>query len=160
MVRLREMHTAEFRQPHDALTLPADLELMQALWSVDHALDVMSRRMIRRLGITGPQRLVIRLLGQFPGASPGELAKLLRLHPATVSGVLKRLERRRLVMRVSDPWDGRKSQIRLTRKGEALDKPDADTVESAIGRVLSRLPRRHVELARRVLTALEEELTR
>ena len=154
------MQVAELPPPRDARTLPADLELMQALWSVDHALDVMSRRMVRRLGITGPQRLVIRLLGRFPGASPGDLAKLLRLHPATVTGVLKRLEARRLVTRVSDPWDGRKSQIRLTRKGEALDKPDADTVEAAVGRVLSRLPRRHVELARRVLTALEEELTR
>lgn len=140
--------------------LPADLEFMQVLWSLDHALNVRSRRMIRRLGITGPQRLVIRLLGRAPGARPGHLAELLRVHPGTVSGILRRLQARGLIARVADPQDGRKSRLQLTRKGAAFDVPDDDTVESAVGRVLGRMPHRHVEMARRVLVALEEELSR
>lgn len=133
---------------------------MQVLWSVDHALNVRSRRMIRRLGITGPQRLVIRLLGRAPGARPGYLAELLRVHPGTVSGILRRLQSRGLIVRASDPHDGRKTQLHLTRKGAALDAPDEDTVESAVGRVLRRMPKRHEEIARRVLVELEEELSR
>ena len=138
--------------------LPRALQLMQALWALDHALNVRSRAMVRRLGITGQQRLVIRLLGRFPGAAPGELARLLQLHPGTVTGLVKRLEARQLVARVPDPWDGHKTQIKLTRKGAALDEPREETVEAAVERALARVPRRSVDAARELLAVLVEEL--
>ena len=39
------------------------LQFMQRLWDLVHALDVRSKRMAKELGVTGPQRLVIRVLG-------------------------------------------------------------------------------------------------
>jgi DNA-binding MarR family transcriptional regulator len=44
--------------------------------------------MIGEVGVTGPQRLVLRVVGLFPGMSAGELATVLRVHPSTLTGVL------------------------------------------------------------------------
>ena len=38
------------------------LEFMRVLWAVDHALQSTSKWMEVRLGVTGPQRLVIRIV--------------------------------------------------------------------------------------------------
>ena len=52
--------------------LGAVLEFMRSLWGVNHALESRSRRMKVRYGVTGPERMVVRLVGRFPGISAGE----------------------------------------------------------------------------------------
>ena len=66
----------------------APLNLLRLLWRVHHGLQSASKRMERDLGITGPQRLVVRLLGNSPGMTAGELASLLHLDPGTLSGIV------------------------------------------------------------------------
>src|SRR6185369_8261571 len=69
-------------RPRD-LNLSGTLEFMRLLWAVDHALQSTSKRMEQKFGVTGPQRLVIRIVGQFPRASAGEIARILQIHPST-----------------------------------------------------------------------------
>ena len=66
---------------------------MRALWAVDHALRSASKRMKNRVGLTGPQRLAVRIVGRFPNATAGEITKVLHVHPSTLTGILARLER-------------------------------------------------------------------
>jgi DNA-binding MarR family transcriptional regulator len=134
------------------------LTFMRLLWAVDHRLRSASKRLAAVAGVTGPQRLVLRMVGRFPSASAGELAELLHVHPSTLTGVLDRLERRGLLQRREDPKDGRRSLFRLTGKGEAVDAMRAGTVEDAVRRVLGRLPQSRVTSAREVLGALAAEL--
>ncbi|RKG82710.1 MarR family transcriptional regulator [Corallococcus sp. CA049B] len=134
------------------------LEFMRLLWAVDHGLQSTSKRMESTLGLTGPQRLVIRLVGRFPGITAGTLANILHVHPSTLTGVLKRLEKRGLLERKSDPLDGRKALFALTDSGRALDIPSEGTVESAVQRVLARLARDRIVVTQDVLKALAEEL--
>lgn len=134
------------------------LEFMRLLWAVDHGLQSTSKRMESSLGITGPQRLVLRLVGRFPGITAGNLAQILHVHPSTLTGVLKRLEKRGLLERKSDPLDGRKALFALTEAGRALDIPSTGTVEAAVQRVLSRMSRTRILHTQDVLTALAEEL--
>jgi MarR family transcriptional regulator, organic hydroperoxide resistance regulator len=134
------------------------LEFMRLLWAVDHGLQSTSKRMEANLGVTGPQRLVLRLVGRFPGITAGALAQILHVHPSTLTGVLKRLEKRGLLERKSDPLDGRKALFALTESGRTLDVPSTGTVESAVQRVLSRLSRARILHTQEVLTALAEEL--
>src|SRR4051794_18226075 len=89
------------------LQLNEALEFLRLLWEVDHSLQVVSKRMRQRTGITGPQRLVIRFVGRRPRISAGELARLLHAHPSTLTGVLRRLQRSKAIMRREDPVDGR-----------------------------------------------------
>src|SRR3569833_1262371 len=82
--------------------LNARLEFMRLLWAVDHGLQSASKRLEASSGVTGPQRLVIRIVGVYPGISAGEIADILVTHPSTLSGVLKRLESRGFVERKND----------------------------------------------------------
>jgi DNA-binding MarR family transcriptional regulator len=134
------------------------LEFMRLLWAVDHGLQSTSKRMESTLGMTGPQRLVLRLVGRFPGITAGTLAQILHVHPSTLTGVLKRLEKRGLLERRSDPLDGRKALFALTEAGRALDVPATGTVEAAVQRALSRMSRARILNTQDVLMALAEEL--
>lgn len=134
------------------------IEFMRLLWGLDHGLQSTSKRMGRELGITGPQRLVIRLVGRYPGISAGELAEILHLHPSTLTGVLSRLLERGALVRDSDPKDARRALFKLTADGKKLDQVKAGTVEANIRRVLSKLPEAKIAAVREVLSALTREM--
>src|SRR5262249_33545881 len=89
------------------------LDFMRLLWSIEHGLQRMSKRMEHEIGITGPQRLVLRVVGQFPDLSASELAHIVRLHPSTITGILQRLVARGLLERQRDPDDTRRARLRL-----------------------------------------------
>jgi DNA-binding MarR family transcriptional regulator len=136
------------------------LEFMRVLWALDHALRSRSKRMRSHLGVTGPQRLVIRLVGRTPGIAAGELAETLHVHPSTLTGVLERLVRRRLLLRKSDAKDGRRSVFYLSERGRTLDKIRSGTVEAGVLRALSSLDARSVAAAREVLETVVNEIER
>src|SRR5262245_42112806 len=128
------------------------LDFMRLIWSLDHALHKTSKGMKSRVGVTGPQRLAIRLIARFPGIPPGELAELLYVHPSTLTGVLKRLERRGLVKRRPDPRDGRRVFLGVTENGRRVGAASAGTVEAAVQRVLSRSSKVKLGHARQILS--------
>lgn len=134
------------------------LDFLRLLWQVDHALQRRSKRMAQEVGLTGPQRLVLRIVGRFPGLPAGELAALLHLHPSTLTGILVRLERGGWLKRRADPRDRRRALLGLTERGRALDAADPLTIEAALQRVLDGVPAQHVDAARTVLAGLAREL--
>lgn len=117
--------------------LPDVLAFMQALWSVVHGLDRSSKRMRGTLGVTGPQRLVLRVVGLFPGMTAGALANVLHVHPSTLTGVLQRLVKQGLISRHADPEDRRRAVLRLTHGGARVNARRRGTVESAVATALS-----------------------
>lgn len=138
----------------------AALEFMRALWALDHALRSRSKWMKREVGVTGPQRLVLRLVGRNPGISAGGLAEALHVHPSTLTGVLERLVTRRLVVRKKDPTDARRAVLHLTERGKSFDKVRAGTVEASVLRVLASVDEREVAVAQRILAVLVRELAK
>lgn len=140
--------------------LGATLDFMRLLWAVDHGLQRRSKRMEVELGVTGMQRIVIRLIGRFPGIAAGKMADLLHVHPSTLTGVLKRLVERGLVDRQRDPADARRSRFSLTKQGDAIDSTQAGTVEAAVRRALGRLAPAQMDAARDVLSVVADELGR
>jgi DNA-binding MarR family transcriptional regulator len=136
------------------------LDFMRALWALDHALQSASKRMEARRGVTAPQRLVVRIVGRFPGISAGEIAEILHLHPSTLTGVLRRLEDRGLLARRPDPADRRRALLQLTPRGRVLDRLRDGTVEASVRRTLRRLPAATVRATRDAALALSDELGR
>lgn len=134
------------------------LEFMRLMWRLDHSLQKTSKTMRRRLGVTGPQRLAVRLIARFPGIPPGELAELLYVHPSTLTGILKRLERKGLIRRRPDPRDGRRAFLGITEKGRRADAAAIGTVETAVQRVIQRVPKQNLDHAREVLSDLARAL--
>ncbi|HEX4382675.1 MAG TPA: MarR family transcriptional regulator [Myxococcales bacterium] len=137
--------------------LGAVLDFMRLLWAVDHALQSASKRMESTFGVTGPQRLVVRIVGRFPGIAAGRVAEILHVHPSTLTGILKRLEARGMLQRKSDPRDARRALFSLTQKGKKLDTLKTGVVEQAVRKVLAKSPA-SVGAAQEMLAALSEEL--
>ena len=135
------------------------LDFMRLIWAVDHALQRSSKRMKATMGVTGPQRLVVRIVSRFPGMPAGRIAELLHVHPSTLTGVLKRLERQGLIRRRSDPKDGRRALVGISPKGRAVDLAASGTVEAAVHRALALAPRREIEATRALLARLARELS-
>jgi len=140
--------------------LTENLAFLRLLWAVDHGLRSISKQMQATIGMTGPQRLVLRILGRTSRVMPSELADLLHLDRGTVSGVLDRLSDQQLIIRRPHPDDGRSVLLELSARGKLLDRETVGTVEACVRRALTSLPRSKVDAAIQVLEALARELTR
>lgn len=134
------------------------LSFLQVLWALTHGLESRSKRMLATLGITGPQRLVLRIVGHHGRISAGELAEVLRIHPSSLTGMLQRLEQAELVRRDSDPLDGRRALFELTRRGVRLNGQRRGTIEAAVAATLALQPRERVEAAKTLLSAIATAL--
>ena len=115
------------------------LDFLRRLWRLNHALEKLSSRMDRRLGVTAQQRLVIRCVGMYPGVTAGQLAALLHIDPGTASATLKRVEEKGMVERRRDPRDKRRLALGLTAKGRRIDRPRHGTVEQVTERLLAEI---------------------
>ena len=138
--------------------LDATLDFMRLLWSIEHGLQKRSKRLKAVAGITGPQRLVLRLVHRFPGISAGDLARLIRLHPSTVTGILQRLVAAKLLRRTRHSRDNRRVHLWTTARAAWHATPSSGTVEVTVRRVLRRASPTHVRGARVVLAEIERQL--
>jgi DNA-binding MarR family transcriptional regulator len=138
--------------------LPDVLQFMQLLWAVVHGLQQTSKRMRRRIGVTGPQRLVLRVVGLFPGVSAGDLATILHVHPSTLTGVIQRMVTQGLLVRSDDPRDRRRAILRLTTRGGRANAIRRATVESSVAEALDGVRTQDRDAARRVLERLAQHL--
>lgn len=134
------------------------MSFMQLLWDVAHGLESMSKSMHAAVGVTGPQRLVLRLIGHYGRAAPGDLAEVLRMHPSSLTGVFRRLENAALIRRARDPDDGRRAILTLTPRGRTLGEQRMGTVESSVRKTLQGVSNAKVMAAREVLRDLAREL--
>ncbi len=148
------------KRASSALVSGETLVFMQSLWTLAHALDVASKRMARTLGVTGPQRLVLRMLGQARSSTAGELAATLQMHPSTLTGILQRLEAQKLIERVADPRDRRRSRVSLSARGRRIDRARRGTVEAATRRAMARVDDRTIRSSAAMLGILTAELLR
>ena len=138
--------------------LPDVLRFMQLLWAVAHGLERTSKRMAGEIGVTGPQRLVLRVVGLRPGISAGDLASTLHVHPSTLTGVLGRLVAQRLLIRETDLSDRRRAVLRLTARGARINAAATRTVEAAVAAALRNINDRDRAAARRVLQQVARQL--
>lgn len=136
------------------------LRVLGTIWALAHALDSRSKWMARNLGVTGPQRMAIRILGRLPGLPAGELARHLHIHPSTLTGVLHRLEERGFVARARDTSDARRAMLLLTRDGSKIDSRLEGTAEQCLEAVMTRYSDAEIDIVERVLADLSRELVR
>lgn len=153
------MRRLDWRRGPDAPQLTEELEFLRVLWLVDHAIQGASRRMLDTMGMTGPQRLALRIVSTNPGLSPGDLARILHLHPSTLTGIFQRLEARKLIERRANPADARRAQLFATRSGASLVTSLSGTLEQAVKRTIARWSRRDVQRVKTLLTDLADHVT-
>lgn len=114
---------------------PLDLEvsdLLTQLWRAIHRLETLSKRMIKTLGVTGPQRLVLKIVARAPGITAGAVSDAAQVHPSTLTGILERLVRGGFLVRARDADDGRRARFEVTAEGRRLAETRTGTVEGAV----------------------------
>ena len=79
-----------------------------------------TKELARRVQLTGPQLTVVKILEGIGDISLSELSDKIRAQNSTVTGIIDRMEREGLVLRVRSTEDRRVVHIRLTEKGEKL----------------------------------------
>lgn len=85
-------------------------------------------------GVTVRQSQVLGWLRKKGDLSQCQLARFLTIQPATLAGVLERMERDGLILRIADRSDRRRKLIRLNRHAEEL----GETVVECSARVCAR----------------------
>jgi MarR family transcriptional regulator, organic hydroperoxide resistance regulator len=122
--------------------------------ALDHEFQALSKRMRPLFGITGQQRVVIRVVGRRPGAAPGVIAEYMKVHPSTLTGLLARLESRGLIERRVDPADRRRARCYLTASGKEINTLQRGTIQWAVQTGLSGIAPGKIRAAEEVLEAL------
>ncbi len=135
------------------------VDVLSSLWALAHALEARSKLMHRTIGVTGPQRLVLRAIGDDPGCTPGNVAVRLHLHPGTVSRHVSSLVRSGHVRRGTDRGDGRRQRLQLSPKGLRLNGNDRGTIEEAVRQTLAAAPAGDVKAMVRLMGAVTEQLS-
>lgn len=156
--RIVKVRSSAAGAEEESSSLGPVLDFLRLLWAIDHGLISISKHMRQNLGVTGQQRLVVKLVGQRPGISAGALAEILHVHPSTLTGVLRRLVERGALERVRDPADTRRALFRLTDKGRELDGIRGGTVEARVRAALASISQEDIAVASRVLARLARAL--
>ena len=110
------------------------------------------RPILEPLGLTHPQYLVMLALWEENPRTLRSLADVLRLEPATLSPLVKRLEATGYLRREKSTTDERALQVTLTEAGLDL-RSIAETIPERVARTLDMSPASLVEL-RDTLTAV------
>lgn len=92
-------------------------QVLIALRKIIQAIDLHSRHLVKQVGLTGPQLIVLNEVKRAGNPTVGDIAKAISLSQATVTGVLERLERRGYVLRSKSNSDRRKVLVSATENG-------------------------------------------
>jgi MarR family transcriptional regulator, organic hydroperoxide resistance regulator len=98
-----------------------DDQLCFALYAATNAITRVYRPLLKELGLTYPQYLVLLILWEVRTNSIGEIADRLDLATHAVSPIVDRLEESGYVRRVKDDVDGRVVRVELTDAGLDLE---------------------------------------
>lgn len=107
-------------------------------------------------GVTADQFVVLSLLGEHGGCTQRELAGLSASDANTISAMLRRLERKGLVVRKDHPGDERAFTLQLTASGRALRALCEQTSRPLHARLESCIPPGERLRLATALTAIRE----
>ena len=94
-------------------------EILIALRRIMRAADIHSQKLVRESGLTTPQLLVMQAIDKEGSPSTSAVARHIAVSQATVTRIIDRLERARLVSREKSSLDKRVVNVSLTDAGRA-----------------------------------------
>ena len=102
--------------------LKLDNQLCFRFYTVSRLLTQIYYPLLKSLGITYPQYLVLMVLWEADHQPVNDIAKRLLLNTNTITPLLKRMETDGLIKRKKDKVDGRKVIVTLTKKGKLMEE--------------------------------------
>lgn len=113
--------------------------VLSTLRQIIRAIDIHSRQLSKKYGLTGPQLIVISEIGQYGTMTIGELARRVSLSQATVTTILDRLELKELAQRTRDKQDKRRVYVDITDKARTILETHPNFLQEAFVRRFNAL---------------------
>ncbi|MEQ9142844.1 MAG: MarR family winged helix-turn-helix transcriptional regulator [Parvibaculaceae bacterium] len=110
-----------------------------ALRQILRAADMNARRLAKQSELTPSQFMILQILGRNDEMVPSAIAREVSLTQATVTSLIDKLERRRLVERRRDTQDRRRVLIDLTDAGRETLAQAPDTLQDQFVAKFSKL---------------------
>ena len=126
-------------------------EILRSLRRITRAIDLYSRQLAARFGLTGPQLVCLRTIASMEACTPSRLAREVDLSQATITGIVDRLEGQGLVRRERDTQDRRRVSVWVTPEGQELLKRAPSPLHSRFLERLAELPEPHRQAIRSTL---------
>lgn len=114
-------------------------EIIDNLRRIFQAINEYSRTAERVTGLTGPQLWALKILDNTAPIRVSDLARQMYLRPATVVGILDRLEAKGLVSRTRSKDDRRAVDLNLTDLGKKLAKKAPEVAQAILVKGLNEL---------------------
>lgn len=133
-----------------------DDQLCFALYAATNTVTRFYRPLLKAIGLTYPQYLILLVLWEHRSQRLGEIANRLSLAAHAVSPIVDRLEDAGLVRRLGDEGDGRVVHVELTEAGSALESEAAAIQEDV--RCRTMLDDDEVERLRAQLISLVDRM--
>jgi DNA-binding MarR family transcriptional regulator len=115
-------------------------DIFDNLRRVYQVINEQSKKAKKKTGITGPQLWAIKMIAESSPVQVSELAHKMYLHPATVVGILNRLEKKGLILRVRTREDRRIVDVNLTQEGKSLVVRAPEVAQGLLAAGLEVLP--------------------
>ena len=112
--------------------LKLDNQLCFRFYTVSRLLTQIYYPLLKSLGITYPQYLVMMVLWEADNQPVNDIAKRLLLNTNTITPLLKRMETDGLIKRKKDKVDGRKVIVTLTKKGKLMEEQAVSVPDNLI----------------------------
>ncbi len=114
--------------------------VLASLRRIIRAIDLHSRDLVQKYGLTGPQLVLLKELVESSPQTVSRLASAVSLSQATVTGILDRLERNGMIERVRDSNDKRRVMVSPTAAAEAALAGAPPLLQEHFTRAFDRLP--------------------
>ena len=102
--------------------LKLDNQLCFRFYTVSRLITQAHQPLLKSLGLTYPQYLVMLVLWENDAQPVNDIAKRLKLNTNTVTPLLKRMEDEGLLIRAKGQADARQVIVSLTPKGKAMEE--------------------------------------
>ena len=122
--------------------IAAIVDNLRRVFQVVHA---QSKKAERETGLTGPQLWAIKVIADAGTIRVSDLAARMYLHPATTVGILDRLEKKGLIMRVRSRKDRRSVEATLTESGSEVVARVPEVAQGLLVAGLERLSERRLK---------------
>lgn len=91
-----------------------------ALRKIIQAIEMNSKKLVKRVGLTGPQLVILQEIARCGEVTAGEIARAVSVSQATVTGILDRMENRGLLARQRSDSDKRRIMVSITPTGRQI----------------------------------------
>ncbi len=133
------------------------VEIMRQIGWIGRRHFQLNTQRLEETGLGGGQVPVLMELGRWGELSQRELADKVRVTPATMSGMLKRMERSGFVCRAADENDARISRVRLTEAGKAQCEYARQTFDAVAHELLAGLRDEDIETLHTLLKSIMDQ---